>query len=47
MRWWPRCGFRYFTPPHVEPEFRIWRKCSKPWGHWLLPDGMPHEGDPL
>jgi hypothetical protein len=41
---WPKCGFCYFT---MEKDYRIWHKCSKPWGHWFRKSGMPHEGGPL
>jgi hypothetical protein len=38
---WPRCGFRYITMD--APETFRWRKCVKPWGHWLKP-GSRHKG---
>jgi len=45
---WPRCGFRFFKKesPDWAVKPYIWRRCTKPWGHFLLPGGMPHEGDP-
>lgn len=34
VAWWPRCGRRFVNSPDDARAGR-WRRCTRPWGHWL------------